>query len=103
MTSTDEGFSVAAIEGLAFGVPLISTRVAGVVEYLVDGENGYLTEHDPIDIAHKMKLIIDRSPEEVSVMSRYSKETGKKYSIERYIKTYTELFLKVSESHLKNG
>ena len=42
MTSRHEGFCIAAMEGLAFGMPLISTKVAGIVEYLKDEVNGFL-------------------------------------------------------------
>lgn len=41
VASDYEGFSLAAVEALARGIPVISTPVDGIVEYVVPGYNGY--------------------------------------------------------------
>ena len=43
-----EGFSNTILEAMASGLPVISTRAVGVVDCLVDGENGLLV--DPRDV-----------------------------------------------------
>ena len=92
LTSRHEGFCIAAMEGLAFGMPLISTRVAGVSEYLVDGINGYFAAHEAGDIAEKMVRVMDAGPEERERMRSAGKETAAQYSIERYGREMNRLF-----------
>ena len=36
----EEDFGISAVEGLASGVPVISYRAGGALEYIIDGENG---------------------------------------------------------------
>ncbi|MBP6860230.1 MAG: glycosyltransferase [Candidatus Pacebacteria bacterium] len=93
LTSRHEGFCIAAMEGLAFGMPLISTKVAGVSEYLKDSVNGYFTEHNAVDIAEKMTKVLLMSDEEVASFSRAGIETAGEYSIERYRSGVNELLL----------
>ena len=44
MPSLSEGFGITAIEAMAAGVPLIATRVGGLVDIVRDGETGMLVE-----------------------------------------------------------
>jgi glycosyltransferase involved in cell wall biosynthesis len=42
LPSESESFGLAALEALSCRVPVIATRVGGLPEVVVDGENGYL-------------------------------------------------------------
>ena len=46
-----ETFSLVCMEALACGVPIFATRVGGIEDYLVDGENGFAIERDGAAIA----------------------------------------------------
>lgn len=48
MPSTREGLGLAGIEMLASGLPLVTSNVQGILDYMVDGETGYV--NDPVDI-----------------------------------------------------
>ncbi len=55
-----EPFSMALIEGLASGVPVVSTRSGGSAELIEDGVNGLLVErNDPDSLAHAILRLID--------------------------------------------
>jgi glycosyltransferase involved in cell wall biosynthesis len=49
VTSRQEGGPKAALEAMASGVPLVSTRVGQASELVVDGENGLLADVDDVD------------------------------------------------------
>lgn len=58
-----EGFGIAYLEGMAFGMPAIATTAGAIPELVVDGESGYLdTPGDSHAVArHIEALMLDRS------------------------------------------
>ncbi len=44
LTSLNEGTPVSLIESLAAGVPVVSTNVGGIADFVSDGEHGFLTD-----------------------------------------------------------
>lgn len=44
-----EGLGLAGIEAMAAGVPLISSNVHGILDYVIDGETGYTLNPDDVD------------------------------------------------------
>lgn len=44
MPSTREGLGLSGIEMIASGLPVIASNVHGIVDYIKDGQNGYLCE-----------------------------------------------------------
>lgn len=60
--SHQEGLCLAALEAMACGVPIVSTRCGGPEEFVVDGETGYLTDSDPLAMSSALSRIVsDRS------------------------------------------
>ena len=84
LTSRHEGFCIVAMEALAFGMPVISTRVAGVVEYLKEGENGFFIESDADDLAQAIHRVLSLTPLERGRIKTAGEETANAYSIDRY-------------------
>lgn len=91
LTSQREGFCIAGMEGLAFGLPLIATKVGGVAEYLRDGENGYfISSFTSEAVAEAMGKIVSA---DIARMSRNASESAKPYTSERAAAAYEKLFL----------
>lgn len=44
-----EGLGLAGIESMAAGVPLVSSNVHGILDYVIDGKTGYSLEPDDVD------------------------------------------------------
>lgn len=44
-----EGLGVAGIEAMAAGVPLVASRVQGILDYVIDGKTGYACEADDVE------------------------------------------------------
>ena len=91
LTSQREGFCIAGMEGLAFGLPLIATKVGGVVEYLKDGRNGYfISEFTAEATAEAMEKIVGA---DLATMSKNATESAQPYTSERAAAAYEQLFL----------
>jgi glycosyltransferase involved in cell wall biosynthesis len=53
-----EGIPVALMEAMAWGVPVVSTRLSGIPELVSDGESGLLVpERDPVALAQAMERL----------------------------------------------
>lgn len=63
-----EGTPVVVLEALAAGLPVVSTKHAGIKDVVVDGQTGYLVdEYDIKGMAAKMSSILD-SPKQATVL-----------------------------------
>jgi UDP-glucose:(heptosyl)LPS alpha-1,3-glucosyltransferase len=52
-----ETFSLVTYEAAAAGLPLLVTRVSGVEDILVDGQNGWFIQRDPALIAERLDAL----------------------------------------------
>lgn len=58
MASYMEGFPMSVLEGYAYGVPLISTPVGGIVDVLKDGENALVFAFGSVEqLTEKLRLL----------------------------------------------
>src|SRR5262249_7878026 len=61
LPSHQEGLCIAALEAMACGCPVVSTRCGGPEEFVIDGETGILVGFDPQEMAAAMlKVLGDR-------------------------------------------
>lgn len=56
--SHQEGFGIVGSEALACGVPVVSTRCGGPVDYVLEGETGFLTDKTPEAMAESLEAIV---------------------------------------------
>ena len=55
-----ESFSNALIEAMAVGLPAVASRVGGMRDCIVDGENGiFANPKDPADLVRKLRRVLD--------------------------------------------
>lgn len=54
-TSHREGFHLPILEGMASGLPIVTTDSLGVRDFFIDGENGFFAEPDSQDFFFKMR------------------------------------------------
>jgi glycosyltransferase involved in cell wall biosynthesis len=58
-----EGIPVALMEAMSMEVPVISTRISGIPELVIDGQTGLLVpEKDPAALADAMARLLDDEP-----------------------------------------
>jgi len=54
LTSSSEGFSIATIEAIATGLPVVATKCGGPEEILSEGSDSLLTDNTPKTVANKL-------------------------------------------------
>lgn len=78
VTSREEGFSVAMLEGIACGRPIVTTPVSGSDEIIVGGINGFISNHDDVDSfvgnVRKAKNLEEPSSISRTVTEKYSRD-----------------------------
>ena len=93
LTSKTEAASISTLEAMATGLPVIVTKVGGMLSLIKNGINGFLVESDnPEAVAEKaIKLLTDDSLR--AEIGKNARETiEKKYSWDSFIDGLTNLF-----------
>ncbi len=75
--STQEGLCISALEAMACGAPVVSTRCGGPEQFVIDGKTGFLIDSDPECFARKIGELFDDSAlyDDMSVQARQEVET----------------------------
>ena len=92
-TSHIEGLSMAHLEALSCGLPLLSTRTAGAEELIEEGKNGlFIQDRTPEAVAKGIEHILsyDRGS-----LKQAAHETVSHFDIARAVKSYELLFTAV--------
>jgi glycosyltransferase involved in cell wall biosynthesis len=90
-SSNWEGLSVAALEAMSAGVPVVSTEVEGMREMLGSGA-GVMVGHDPGELAAAMARLVER-PDESERMGGIGRELSRTvYSPPAMAAAYDELY-----------
>jgi glycosyltransferase involved in cell wall biosynthesis len=99
MTSRYEGFPYVLLEALAAGCAIVTTRVGGVVDCVVDGENGLVVDEvDAEPIARAVLDIVDQ-PDTLQRMRSASSARAALFTIDRMLDRTAELYRSLHESH----
>ena len=86
------GVSVALLEAMAMGKPIVATSVGGIPEAITDGENGLLVAPDAELVAEKIDLLL-RNPEYADRVGKCAKKTVEEkftweQAAERFLQCY---------------
>jgi N-acetyl-alpha-D-glucosaminyl L-malate synthase BshA len=94
-----ESFGLAALEGMACGVPAVCSRVGGLPEVLRDGVEGYLVEARDVETMATRALEIVSSPERHLEMSRAARQRAQQnFCSSSIIPQYEDLYQRVLEN-----
>lgn len=91
-----EGLGSAALLAMAWGVPVIASRVGGLPEIVIDGETGFVVENEPAEFARAAaRLMVDRGlAEKLGTRGREMVERG--FTLEAMVEKTTECYRKVT-------
>lgn len=97
LTSKHEGFPNVGVEAMAFGVPLVSTSVPGVDEFLESGKNGQFVKDQPREVLAGMVSLSSLSPEEKQQYRDACRATAVRFDIRRITREYENIFEQISK------
>jgi glycosyltransferase involved in cell wall biosynthesis len=93
MPTVREGLSLAVLEAMASGLPVVASNISSLPEQIVDGKGGFLCEiGNAADFAEKINILAD-SPVLRADMGQFNRERAKElFSHDLMIGQYTTLF-----------
>jgi glycosyltransferase involved in cell wall biosynthesis len=101
--SLQEGQSIAILEAMALGKPVIASKTGGIPEVIKDGENGLIVESDPEIIAQKIiELSSDRKLMEILGKNAQITAT-KNHSWARASEEFMNIYLEKSMDETKSS
>ena len=94
-----ESFGLAALEGMACGVPAVASRVGGIPEVITDGVEGYLVEVGEVRTMADRALDILTSAERREVMGRAARDRAQRqFCSTKIIPLYENLYQRALET-----
>ncbi len=93
-TSLYEGLPLSILEAMASGLPIISSRVGGVPDIVINGENGFLYELGNINDCVKSISTLINDYDLRYQMGQNSKERSKIYDSKSCARKYENLYIK---------
>ncbi len=96
MPSEMESFGLAALEGMACGVPPVSTRVGGIPELITNGEDGFMEAVGDVDAqAHRVVELLTNDSLHRRMSERARRTAVERFSTESIIPQYEEAYRRV--------
>lgn len=93
MPSTAELQSIATMEAMASGLPVVAANAMALPHLVHDGENGWLfAPDDERDLADKLQRVLDASDDDYAAMRRRSLALVAAHDIERTLDTFEALY-----------
>lgn len=94
-TQLYESLGLVAIEAMSCGVPVIGSRIGGLEDYIIDGENGLFAKTgDSADYYKKIESYLALSDYEKKEMHKKARITALKYDTKQ---VFDELFMQLNK------
>jgi N-acetyl-alpha-D-glucosaminyl L-malate synthase BshA len=100
LPSETESFGLAALEAMAWGVPVISSNSGGLPEVNFEGVSGYLSDvGDTDDMAQKAISILEND-DNLFTFKKNALEVAKKFDIKNILPLYESLYEKAIKNQM---
>ncbi|MEE9270659.1 MAG: glycosyltransferase family 4 protein [Candidatus Krumholzibacteria bacterium] len=93
LTSESEGLGLSLVEAAAMGMPLFGSRVGGIPEIVVDGQNGHTFEvADPAGLAEIIGRLINSKATREELGARSRRIAEERYDVAANTRTLAQLY-----------
>jgi glycosyltransferase involved in cell wall biosynthesis len=94
-TFHQEGFQMVVFNALAFGLPIVTTRIRAAADYLREGENCLFCEPKNAESVAKKILEIIENPSLREKMSENNRKLADSFTAEKIAPEYLEIYRKI--------
>ncbi|CAM4067757.1 N-acetyl-alpha-D-glucosaminyl L-malate synthase BshA [Flavobacterium antarcticum] len=101
LPSETESFGLAALEAMAWGVPVISSNSGGLPEVNFEGVSGYLSDVGDTDDMAKKAISILEDDDNLCLFKKNALEVAKKFDIINILPLYESLYEKALKAKVK--
>lgn len=103
LSSQTEGFSIACIEAMACGIPVVATQSGGPEEIL-EGEAGILVPTgDPESLGVAIERVVSSKDFATTLTSKAMQRVHERYSLTTMLSRYEDVLERVAQDSRKNG
>ena len=103
-SSEREGLSIAMLEGMAAGVPIVATRVGGTPELVDDGRTGLLVPpHAPAELATAIARVLEDDSLAAALACSARATIAARFSFEAMASAYEDLYRSSRRSATANA
>jgi glycosyltransferase involved in cell wall biosynthesis len=100
MSSKREGVPVSLLEAMAYGLPIVATRVGGIPEVLADGVEGTLCKPgDPAGLAQAIAALVDDDSQRIAFARSARKRAERNYGIHALADNMTQMYRELLSGH----
>jgi glycosyltransferase involved in cell wall biosynthesis len=96
LPSRGEGMSIALLEALGAGLPVVTTRAGGTEDFIEHGRNGLLLEPGNLPAIRAAMCQLATDPALRERLGREARHTALGFSIERYVATLTSVYEQIA-------
>lgn len=94
LPSETESFGLAALEAMAWAVPVISSNAGGLPEVNIDGYSGYLSDVGDIESMAENAIKILSDDPSLAKFKENALEVARKFDIKNILPLYEDLYMK---------
>lgn len=95
LPSRIEGLGLVGIESLSAGIPLIASNVQGIMDYIIDGKNGYCVSPNDVDAFAKKIEILASSNEFRESMKQECIKSVEPYELENALSEMQKIYKEI--------
>jgi glycosyltransferase involved in cell wall biosynthesis len=92
-----EAFPTSVMEAAASGLPVLSTPLNGVEDYLTDGQNGLLMERSVEGVTASLRRFLALSPGERRAMGLRARESMVQFTEEKFVERWRAVYARVAD------